>query len=105
MTPLDAAALFALLFLPFHWLVKRHFDELQDPAYLRARGVVIVQPSALEGHTEPVGSYMGREIWRSVKFKGMEYRFDRVVAPKERERIVAGELYVEPGLVFRALSS
>jgi len=74
-TPLDAAALFALLFLPFHWLLKRHFDQLQDPAWLRAQGVVIVKLSALEAHAETVGTYMGREIWRSVTFKEtLKYR-------------------------------
>ena len=47
---------------------------LHDPAYLRRHG--------------------------SVTFKGMVYRFDRVVPERERERISARELWLAPGLVY-----
>jgi hypothetical protein len=102
-SPLDAVVVAALLALPFHWAVQRELARQADPAYLRRHGVVIVSPSALEAHAEPSGSYMGREIWRSVRFKGMEYRFDRIVPARERERTGPGELYVEPGLVYVAV--
>ena len=105
MTPLDAVALVALLALPFHWLIRHHLRQLEDPAYLRSHGVVIVSPGAIESHSEPIGCYRGHDIWRTVTFKGIVYRFDRVLPASQRERIGAGELYVEPGIVFRALNS
>jgi hypothetical protein len=43
---------------------------------------------------------MGRSIWGSVTFMGMEYRFDHVVPASHRERLAPGELYLEPGLVY-----
>ena len=101
MTPLDAAALVALLAWPFHWALTRELDRLEDPAYLARQGIVIVKLSALDSHAEAIGVYKGREIWRSLTFKGMQYRFDRVVPASARERLRPGELYLEPGLVFR----
>ena len=103
MTPLDAAALCALLLLPFHWLVQRQFDQLEDCAYLRAHGVVIVKAGAVECGSDSLGTYMGREIPRTVTFKGMVYRFDRVILPRQRDDIGAGELYLDPGLVYVAV--
>jgi hypothetical protein len=100
MNPLEAAALVALLALPFHWLLQRELAKLDDPGYLRGHGVVIVSPAALEAHTAPIGRYMGCEIWGSVTFMGMRYRFERIVPPRERERIGARELYLPPGLVY-----
>ena len=100
MNALEACVLVALLALPFHWLVRRELDKLDDPGYLRRHGVVIVSPAVLEAHSAPIGRYRDREIWGSVTFKGMRYRFDRVVSEKERERISARELYLAPGLVY-----
>ena len=79
MTALDAAALVALLAWPLHWMVKREFDRLEDPAYLARQGVVIVKLSAISSHAEPIGTYKGRE------------------------RVGPGELYLEPGLVYVAV--
>jgi hypothetical protein len=31
---------------------------------------------------------------------GMVYRFDRILEPRRKERLAAGELYLEPGLVY-----
>ena len=42
MSPIDAALLILILALPLFWLVLREFDRLDDPAYLREHGVVIV---------------------------------------------------------------
>lgn len=100
MTPIEAAILVLLLSLPLHWLVLRHFDQLGDPAYFRRHGVVIVCERALEARSAPIGEYMGRPIWGSVTFKGMEYRFDRVLDARCRERIGPGELFLDPGLVY-----
>lgn len=101
MSPLEAALLLLALALPAHWLVMRQINKLTDPRYLRENGVVIVVEDVLEAHSEPIGSFMGHPIWRSVTFMGMEYRFDRVIPAKLRERIEAHELFLEPGLVYR----
>lgn len=103
MTPLDAAALFALLLLPFHWLVQRHFAQMEDPAYLRRQGIVIVQPGVIESRSEAIGRYRGHDICRVLTFKGTQYRFDRIMPAQERERLGPGELYLEPGLVYVAV--
>lgn len=88
------------LALAFHWLVRREFRKLEDPAYLRRQGVVIRALSALEHHSAPIGRYRGREIWGSVTFKGMLYRFDHIACPREREGLGERELYLPPGLVY-----
>jgi hypothetical protein len=46
---------------------------------------------------------MGRPIPGSVTFRGMQYRFDHVLDRRCRERIVPGELFLEPGLVYVAV--
>jgi hypothetical protein len=102
-TPLDAAALVALLAMPFHWMVKRELQRLEDSAYLRAQGVVIVCLRAIDSHAEPIGRYRGQDIWRTLTFKDVEYRFDRVISAQDRERVGPGELYLEPGLVYVAV--
>lgn len=100
MTPLEAAILVAALALAFHGIVRWQLDRLCDPAYLRGEGVVIVREEVLQAHSPAIGSYMGRSIWGSVTFLGMEYRFDHVLAPAAKERLAPGELYVNPGLVY-----
>jgi hypothetical protein len=49
-----------------------------------------------------IGEYKGHPIWGSVRFMGMDYRFDHVLDERARERLGAGELYIEPGLVYIA---
>jgi hypothetical protein len=98
--PLEAAVLVAVLVLPFHSLVLWQIGRLQDPAYLREHGIVVVRESALDGHTEAVGQYAGRPIWGTVIFMGMIYRFDRIARPREKERIGRRELYLDPGLIY-----
>ena len=100
MGPLDAAALVVLLYLPFHWLMRRHFRQLSDPAYLRRQGVIVQSQAMLEARSAPIGEYLGQPIWGSLQFMGMHYRFDHIVDRRQRERIAAGELFLEPGLVY-----
>jgi hypothetical protein len=102
MSPLEAAALVAVLVLPFHLLVLWHVERMRDPAYLRRQGIVVVRESALDGHSGPVGSYVGQPIWGSVTFMGMRYRFDHVARPQDKEKTGPGELYLDPGLVYVA---
>ena len=100
MSALEALGVFLLIALPLHWLVQRQFAKLSDPAYLRRHGVVIVSTRALQAHSAPIGEYKGQPIWGSVRFMGMDYRFDHVLDERARERLGAGELYIEPGLVY-----
>jgi hypothetical protein len=100
MSPLEASLLISALALPLFWLVQRQFDRLDDPAYLRSVGVIIVLEQALQERTEVIGSYQGHPIWGTVTFKGARYRFSRIVRQAAKEKISAGELYLEPGLVY-----
>jgi hypothetical protein len=100
MSPLEALVVFLLVALPIHFLVKREFEKLADPVYLRAHGVVLVSERALQAHADPIGEYRGHPIWASVRFMGMEYRFDHIRDPKTRERLNPGELFLDPGLVY-----
>jgi hypothetical protein len=102
LSPIEAGLLVVVLALPWFWFQNWQVARLADPRYLRKRGVVIVRDQALDGHEEPIGVYMDRPIWRGVTFKGMHYRFDRVVEQRRRERLAPGELYLEPGLVYIA---
>ena len=99
MSALEAAVLVAILVLPWHLLVQREIAKLTDPAYLRMHGVVILNQSVLQD-SAPIGEYLGHPIWASVRFMGMEYRFDRVQRAGLRERVGPRELYLEPGLVY-----
>jgi len=100
MSPLEALVVFLLISLPVHLLVKREFAKLSDPTYLRAHGVVVLSERALQARSDAIGEYRGYPIWASVRFMGMEYRFDRVQDPKARERLEPGELFLDPGLVY-----
>ena len=86
--------------LPLHWLVEHELAKLADPRYLRKQGIVVTGLQALEAHAPAIGTYMGREIWASVTFMGMVYRFDHIVPAARREAIGPQELYLEPGLVY-----
>lgn len=101
MTPLYAALIVALLALPFHWAIRRELRRLATPEYLRARGVVIVARRAVRLEARVVGRYMDLPIPAGLSFRGMRYHFDHVIAQHEREAIRPGELYLEPGLVYR----
>jgi hypothetical protein len=90
---------------PFLWLVWRHVGQLEDPAYLRTQRVVVVSDRVIERRSAPIGHSLGSPIAGSLTFMGMRYRFDSVIAACERENIAAGELYLEPGLVYVTESS
>jgi hypothetical protein len=97
---MEAAIIVACLALPLLWIVRRELERLEEPAYLRQHGVVIVSERALQSHSAPIGEYRGHPIWASVRFKGMDYRFDRVVESRQRERLGPRELFLDPGLVY-----
>lgn len=97
---MEALVVVLLVALPWRWLVRRELAKLTDARYLRAHGVVIVSERVLQARSAPIGEYMGRPIWGSVRFMGMEYRFDHVLDRKARERLEPHELFIEPGLVY-----
>ena len=99
MSPLEAVVLVTLLVLPLHWIIQRELTKAGevDP---RACGIVIVRERALDAHSPPIGEYMGHEVWQTVTFRGLVYRFDRVQAQSLREKLGAGELFLDPGLVY-----
>ena len=101
MTPVDAAILVLALSLGFLRIVFRQLDKVESED-LRHCGIVIVRERALEAHSQPIGEYLGHPIWASVRFSGVDYRFDRVLDSRARERIAPGELFIEPGLVYVA---
>jgi hypothetical protein len=68
--------------------------------HLRRHGIVVERESALDERLAPIGSYLGRPIAEAVLFKGLRYRFDRILDRRHRERIGPGELFLEPGLVY-----
>lgn len=97
----EAVLVILALALPLFWIVRREMERLDDPAYLREHGVVIVSESALEAHSAPIGEYRGHPIWGSVRFKGMEYRFDRVVEQRAaRAQVGPHELLLDAALVY-----
>ena len=101
MTPIDAATLALALALGMLRIINRELDKA-EPADPRRHGIVIVRERALEAHSQPIGEYMGHEIWRTVTFRGLTYEFDRIEPRSRRERIAAGELFLDPGLVYVA---
>lgn len=100
MNALEAVLLSVVLFLPVLGVVGWGMARQSDPRVIRAQGVVIVREEALESHAEVIGNYSGHEIWASVTFRGMVYRFDRVTGPRYRTHVHARELYLDPGLVY-----
>jgi hypothetical protein len=99
-SPIEAALLVVIVALPFHIAMQVALSRLEDPGYIRRKGVVIVRESALSGHEGCLGQYEGHEIWATVTFKGMTYRFSRVARPGYRQSIHERELYLDPGLVY-----
>lgn len=97
-------SLWVLIVLSFWlpiWAVNRELRARRSPDYWRRWGAVVVEPRALQARERKIGYYQGAEIFERVRFGGWEYRFDHVAGPDERELIEGGELYLEPGLVYR----
>jgi hypothetical protein len=99
MTPIDAAILVLALALGFLRIIYRELDKAETEDLHRC-GIVIVRERVLEGHSQPIGEYLGHQIWRTVTFRGLVYRFDRIQGQSRREQLAPGELYLDPGLVY-----
>ncbi len=98
MSPLEAAALVAVLTLPFHVLIQWQLGRHCDPRYLRKHGVVIRREDIVEPGGEIIGCYRGRDIVDALVFMGMRYRFAGIVPPAHR--VKARELLLPPGLLY-----
>ena len=88
------------LVLPFHWAVVLGLARWESPEYFRRFGVIIRRPEALEACAEVIGQYQDAPIHRTVTFKGMDYEFAGIVAPRYQARIDENELYLDPGLLY-----
>ena len=99
MTPVDAATLVLALTLGFLRIIHSQLDKAAAEDLHRC-GIVIVRERVLEGHSQPIGEYLGHQIWRTVTFRGLVYRFDRIQGQSQREQLAHGELYLDPGLVY-----
>jgi len=93
-----------MLWIPI-WLVRRELAFRRSPDYWRRWGVVVTRPTALQARRHPIGAYMGVPIYGEVRFGGHEYVFDRVQSREWRCMIEGGELFLEPGLVYRMQDS
>ncbi|MCU0804535.1 MAG: hypothetical protein MUF79_05530 [Burkholderiales bacterium] len=90
------------IFAPLHWLVWRQMSMLDDPRHLRAVGVVILREEAIDAYGELIGRYADTSIHGTVTFMGMRYEYARVVHPDYAARVGENELYLPPGLLYRA---
>jgi len=52
-----------------------------------------------DASSETIGWYMGVPIYRSARFDGIDYEFDRICPPQSLRRAV-GERVVAPGIVY-----
>jgi hypothetical protein len=100
MNALEAALVVAVVSLIIHFLLQLELGRLCDPRYIRRRGVAIQREEVLEDRSEVIGRYHGRDIYASVVFMGMRYRFDRVAPRVYRYRVAERELFLEPGLIY-----
>lgn len=83
------------------WALRRELAARNRPEYWRRWGAVVLEDGALEIREDPIGSYMGQAIFEHVRFAGCDYHFNRITRSEERDLIRGGELFLEPGLVYR----
>jgi hypothetical protein len=88
-----------MFYLPIR-LVLREARYRESAAYWREHGVVVVRARSVQCSGAVIGRYMDSDIHEWVRFKMHTYRFDHVVDPSRKEMTGAGELYLEPGLVY-----
>lgn len=93
--------LILLLFWIPVWLVRKELAFRNSPQYWQRWGAVVLRTQALQARDEPIGTYMGAPIFQHVRFRDCDYDFDRVLPREQRDCIEGGELFLEPGLVYR----
>ena len=82
-------------------MLRRDLRDRASPTYWHRWGAVVMRNRALQSRNQVIGSYMGAQIFERVRFADCDYRFDHVAPSEERNLISGGELYLEPGLVYR----
>ena len=90
----------AALALLLHRGVMIQLERPRNPEYLRRYGVIVRRVEALEATGEVVGTCIGLPIFRSVRFKGMEYEYAGIVPTRHQNRVGENELYLEPGFLY-----
>lgn len=94
--------LFVIVSLVPLWLIVRGLARI---GHLRREdladaGVVVRSTRAFDDVADVIGRYMGVEIYRSVVFKGVRYRYEGVAPPAFKRALRGRQLYLEPGLVY-----
>ena len=100
MNLLEAVLVVAALALAFCGAVSFALAWWDSPECLGGLGVVTLRPERLDGHGELIGRYGAAPIYRSGRFKDMEYEFAGLVPPRCVRPIDENELYIEPGLLY-----
>jgi hypothetical protein len=73
----------------------------RQEGYLPAPGVVIESELELDGMAPAIGTYHGGGIPEWVRYHGERYEFAYVAPSRYRARVKQGELFLEPGIVYR----
>jgi len=97
-----ALTLFLASLLPACCMLLMQVRMRDDPAMLRAAGIVVTDTAAFDAPGTPVGRYQNAPIFAEVAFKGMRYSYDRIVPATYRDRIRPDELFQVPGIVYTA---
>lgn len=74
-----------------------------DPVIMRHLGIVVTHARAFDSAGPVIGEYAEAPIYSEVVFKGMQYRYDRVAPRSYSKAIGANELFLVPGIVYRAV--
>jgi hypothetical protein len=96
---LETVLLAATLVPAIYLLVEMERGRVSDPEHVRRFGAAVAR-DALEQEPGVIGSYDGAEIHGYVRYLGMRYRYEGVVPTHYRSSVQAGELFVEPGLLY-----
>lgn len=98
---MDAAGFLLILAMLYGaWRVVR-WAHAQDRSWQeRECGLVVDGLDALEAVADAIGRYMEMDIYELIRFRGVSYHFASVVAPDYKGSLHAGELFVEPGLLY-----
>lgn len=98
---MDALGLLAVMLILYAaWRVVRWAYARDTSWQQREGGLVVNGLDALEAVADVIGRYMGTDIYALIRFRGVSYRFASVVAPDYKESLHAGELFMEPGLLY-----
>lgn len=96
----ELVVLAAALAAPLYFLTRLERDRVNDPQYVRRCGGVVSRERLRLGDAPVIGTYDGSPIYAQIEYLGIRYRFDRAMPPSSGFRPGAGELYVDPGLVY-----